>query len=123
MKTNLTRRTVINGGTALATAGTLTGSGLLAWTKAWAQGAPWKPERNAQLTLLRWKHFVRAEDETFMAALDAFTKPTGVRSRLLMSRSMTFNPKPRLRPTSEPDPICFGAFFHCPTCFRIKALM
>jgi multiple sugar transport system substrate-binding protein len=38
MKT--TRRTVIKGGTALATAGALTGPALLEWAKAWAQTLP-----------------------------------------------------------------------------------
>jgi hypothetical protein len=42
--TNITRRTLVNGGTAMATAGALTGSALLDWSKAWAQTAPWKPE-------------------------------------------------------------------------------
>jgi hypothetical protein len=44
MKTNLTRRTLVKGGTALATSGGLTGPALLEWAKAWAQQAPWKPE-------------------------------------------------------------------------------
>jgi hypothetical protein len=35
--------------------------------------------RLAQLSLLRWKYFVQAEDEAFMAALDAFTRATGVK--------------------------------------------
>jgi multiple sugar transport system substrate-binding protein len=34
--TNLTRRTLVNGGTALATAGALTGPALLEWAKIWA---------------------------------------------------------------------------------------
>jgi hypothetical protein len=47
MKTNLSRRMVVKGGTALATAGALTGPALLEWAKVWAQTAPWKPERAA----------------------------------------------------------------------------
>lgn len=45
MKTNLTRRALVKCGTALATFGALAGSALLEWTKAWAQAAPWRPER------------------------------------------------------------------------------
>jgi hypothetical protein len=52
MKASLTRRAVINGGTALVTVGALTGPTLLNWAKAWAQTAPWKPENGAQLSLL-----------------------------------------------------------------------
>jgi multiple sugar transport system substrate-binding protein len=74
--TNLTRRTLVAGGTAAAVAGALAGPALLDWATAWAQTAPWKPENGAQLSLLRWKYFVQAEDEAFVAALDAFTKAT-----------------------------------------------
>ena len=73
-----TRRTLVRGGTAVAAAGTLTGPALLDWAKAWAQTAPWRPERGAQLSLLRWKYFVQAEDDAFVKMLDAFTKATGV---------------------------------------------
>jgi multiple sugar transport system substrate-binding protein len=50
---NLNRRTLVKGGTTLATAATLTGPSLLEWSKAWAQSAPWKPEPGAQLSMLR----------------------------------------------------------------------
>jgi multiple sugar transport system substrate-binding protein len=42
------------------------------WARAWAQAAPWKPEKGAQLSLLRWKAFVPAEDDAFVKMLDAF---------------------------------------------------
>src|SRR5258708_10701755 len=51
--TKFTRRTLVRGATAVAAGGALTGPALLAWAKAWAQTAPWKPERGAQLSLLR----------------------------------------------------------------------
>src|SRR5260221_11655188 len=75
--TMFTRRTLVQ--STLAATGALAGSGLLEWAKAWAQAAPWKPEKGAQLSLLRWKYFVQSEDDTFMALLDAFTKATGVK--------------------------------------------
>jgi multiple sugar transport system substrate-binding protein len=65
MKTNLARRTLVKGSTALVTCGALAGSALLEWAKAWAQTAPWIPERGAQLSLLRWKYFANAEDKAF----------------------------------------------------------
>src|SRR5207244_12626054 len=74
--TTFTRRTFVQ--STLATAA-LAGSGLLEWAKAWAQAAPWKPEKGAQLSLLRWKYFVQSEDDAFVALLDAFTKATGVK--------------------------------------------
>ena len=72
----ITRRGVIKGGTALAAAGSL---GLLDWAKAWAETSPWKPEPGAKLSMLRWKYFVQAEDDAFLALLDAFDKATGVK--------------------------------------------
>src|SRR5215510_13695911 len=77
--TYFTRRTLVKGGTAAAAAGALGGPALFEWAKAWAQTTPWKPENNAQLAMLRWKYFVQAEDDAFVALLDAFTKATGVK--------------------------------------------
>ena len=42
----------------------------------------WKPESGAELRLLRWKRFVQSEEEAFLAAVDAFTKATGVSVRI-----------------------------------------
>src|SRR5689334_25343260 len=76
--TTFTRRALVKGGTALGAAGALTGPALLDWAKAWAQTAPWKPEKGAKLSLLRWKYFVQAEDEAFVKLCDAFKQATGV---------------------------------------------
>ena len=54
--TTFTRRALVKGGTALAAGGALTAPALLDWARAWAQTAPWKPEKNAQLSMLRWKY-------------------------------------------------------------------
>ena len=48
---DFTRRTLLQGGTALAAAGALTGPALLEFAKAWAQTAPWKAEKGAKLTV------------------------------------------------------------------------
>jgi multiple sugar transport system substrate-binding protein len=47
--TSLTRRALVGSGTALVTAGALTGSALIEWARAWAQTVPWKPEKGAAL--------------------------------------------------------------------------
>jgi multiple sugar transport system substrate-binding protein len=119
---SLTRRALVKGGTALATAGTLTGSTLVAWAKAWAQEAPWKPERNAQLTLLRWKYFVQAEDEPFMAALDAFTKATGVKIRLINESIDDVQPKASVAANIGTGPDLFWGNFSLPHMFPNKCL-
>src|SRR3979411_1494009 len=74
---DFTRRTVLQGGTALAAAGALTGPALLEFAKAWAQASPWKAEPGAKLTVMRWKRFVPAEDDAFNAMVAAFKTATG----------------------------------------------
>ena len=69
------RRSLLKGGaTLLAAAAAMSSEELLGYAKAWAQTAPWKPEGNAQLSMLRWKYFVQSEDDAFVALIDAFTK-------------------------------------------------
>src|SRR5258707_14196306 len=74
---DFTRRSLLQGGTALAAAGALTGPALLEFAKAWAQAAPWKAEAGAKLTVMRWKRFVPAEDDAFNAMVAAFKAATG----------------------------------------------
>ena len=68
----------MQGGTAFAAASALTGPALLDWAKAWAQAAPWKPEKGAKINLMRWRRFVQAEDEAFVKMINAFKQATGV---------------------------------------------
>jgi multiple sugar transport system substrate-binding protein len=77
--TNFSRRTLVKGGTAVAATGALTAPALLEWAKAWAQSAPWKPEKGAQLSMLRWKYFVQSEDDQFVKLMEAFAMATGVK--------------------------------------------
>ena len=65
--THLTRRIFVKSGTAAGAAAAMAGPALLDWAKAWAQTAPWKPERGAQLSLLRPNTFLQAEDDAFVA--------------------------------------------------------
>src|SRR5271168_2930743 len=90
---NLSRRALVKGGTAFAATGALTGPALLQWARAWAQTAPWKPEKGAALSLLRPKSFVPAEDEAFMAAMDAFSKATGVKITVSRESNDDLQPK------------------------------
>ncbi|MDA9549885.1 ABC transporter substrate-binding protein [Bradyrhizobium sp. CCBAU 45321] len=74
---DFTRRSLLQGGTALAATGMLTGPALFDFAKAWAQSAPWKAEPVAKLTVMRWKRFVPAEDDAFNAMVTAFKAATG----------------------------------------------
>src|SRR5437016_8611921 len=75
--TDFTRRSMLQGGTALGVAGALTEPALFDFAKAWAQTAPWKPEKGAKLTVMRWKRFVGAEDKAFNEMVAAFKAATG----------------------------------------------
>src|SRR3981081_3126017 len=88
-----TRRTLLQGGTALATAGALTGPALFEFAKAWAQSAPWKAEQGAKLTVMRWKRFVPAEDEAFNAMGAAFKASTGTEMNVFSESFEDVQPK------------------------------
>jgi multiple sugar transport system substrate-binding protein len=120
--TNLTRRTLVKGGTALATAGALTGPALLEWAKAWAQTAPWKPEKGAQLSLLRWKAFVPAEDDAFVDMLDAFTKATGVKVTVTREQGEEIQPKASVAANTGAGPDLIWALATTPHLFPQKCL-
>ena len=90
---DFTRRTLLQGGTALATAGALTGPALLDFAKAWAQTAPWKAEPGAKLTVMRWKRFVPAEDDAFNAIVAAFKTATGTEMNVFSESFEDVQPK------------------------------
>ncbi len=90
---DFTRRALLQGGTALAATGALTGPALFEFAKAWAQTAPFKAEPGAKLTLMRWKRFVPAEDEAFMAIVAAFQKATGVEMNVFSESFEDVQPK------------------------------
>ena len=75
---DFTRRAVVKGGTALGAATTLTGPALLEWAKAWAQAAPWKPEKLI-LTLAFWTVRTSAPTRQSKAAV-AFPHPVPLTS-------------------------------------------
>ena len=91
--TMIDRRSVLQGGTALAAASMLSGEALLDYARAWAQASPWKPEKGAKLTIMRWKRFVPAEDEAFMAMVEAFKKANGVEVNVFSESFEDLQPK------------------------------
>jgi multiple sugar transport system substrate-binding protein len=119
---NLTRRTLVTSGTAAAAACALTGPAFLDWAKAWAQAAPWKPEKNAQLSMLRWKYFVQAEDDAFVALMDAFTKATGVKVTITRESFEDVQPKASVAANTGAGPDLFWGLYSLPHLFPQKCL-
>jgi multiple sugar transport system substrate-binding protein len=57
----------------------IAGGGLTGWAKAWAQDSMmYTPEEGATLQLMRWRRFIQAEEDAFVALVAAFTEATGV---------------------------------------------
>src|SRR5260370_19172518 len=90
---DFTRRTLLQGGTALATAGALTGPALFEFAKAWGDTSPWKAEQGAKLTVMRWKRFVPAEDDAFNAMVAAFKAATGTEMNVFSESFEDVQPK------------------------------
>src|ERR1044071_9029505 len=87
------RRSLLQGGTALAAAGALTGPALLDFAKAWAQTSQWKPEAGAKLTVMRWKRFVEDEDKAFNAMVAAFKAANNVEMEVFSESFEDIQPK------------------------------
>jgi len=120
--TMFTRRTLVQGGSALAATGALAGSALFEWTKAWAQAAPWKAEPGAQLSVLRWKFFVQSEDDAFVALVDAFSKATGVRVNITRESFEDIPPKASVAANTGSGPDLFWGLFSLPHLFPQKCV-
>jgi multiple sugar transport system substrate-binding protein len=120
--TTFTRRTLVKGGTALAATGALAGSGLAEWSKAWAQAAPWKPERNAQLSLLRWKRFIQAEEDAFMELVANFSKATGVKVNVTNESLDDVQPKASVAANTGQGPDMFWGLYSLPHLFPAKCV-
>src|SRR5258707_409146 len=120
--TTFTRRTLVKGGTALAAAGALTGPALLDWAEAWAQAAPWKPEKNAKLSMLRWKYFVQAEDDAFVKLIQAFTQATGVPVDISRESYEDVQPKASVAANTGAGPDLFWGLYSLPHLFPQKCM-
>src|SRR5690348_2653052 len=119
---NFTRRTLVKGGTAAAAAGVLTGPALLEWAKAWAQNAPWKPEKGAKLSMLRWKYFVQSEDDAFVKLIEAFTKATGVHVDISRESYEDVQPKASVAANTGTGPDLFWGLYSLPHLFPQKCV-
>ncbi len=120
--TDVTRRSLVRGGTALAASGALTGPALLDWARAWAQNAPWKPEQGAQLSMLRWKYFVQAEDDEFVKLMEAFAKATGVKVTISRESYEDVQPKASVAANTGAGPDLFWGLYSLPHLFPQKCL-
>jgi multiple sugar transport system substrate-binding protein len=120
--TIITRRALMRGGTAAAAGGALAGPALLEWAKAWAQSAPWKPEKGAQLSLLRWKYFVQSEDDAFVRLIDAFTKATGVKVAISRESYEDVQPKASVAANTGAGQDMFWGLYSLPHLFPQKCL-
>lgn len=113
------RRTVLKAGAALAGAGA---ANLALWARAWAQSAPWKPEPGAALTLLRWKRFVQAEEDAFMALVASFTKATGVEVKVINESLADVQPKASVAANTNQGPDLFWGLYSLPHLFPAKCI-
>src|SRR5476649_275962 len=120
--TDLTRRALVKGGTALGAASALTGPALLDWAKAWAQTAPWKPEKGAALSLLRWKYFVQSEDDQFVKLIDAFTQATGVKVTISRESYEDVQPKASVTANTGAGPDMFWGLYSLPHLLPTKCV-
>jgi multiple sugar transport system substrate-binding protein len=117
-----TRRALVQGGTALGAASALTGPALLDWAKAWAQNAPWKPEKGAKLSMLRWKYFVQSEDDAFVKLIDAFGKATGVKVDISRESYEDVQPKASVAANTGTGPDLFWGLYSLPHLFPQKCV-
>jgi multiple sugar transport system substrate-binding protein len=120
--TIITRRTLLGSATAAVAAGALTGPALLDWAKAWAQTAPWKPEKGAALSLLRWKYFVQSEDDQFVKLIDAFTQTTGVKVTISRESYEDVQPKASVAANTGAGQDMFWGLYSLPHLFPQKCL-
>ena len=104
---DFTRRTRLQGGTALAAAGALTGPALFDLPRP-GEAAPWKAEPGAKLTVMRWKRFVPAEDDAFNAMVAAFKAATGTEMNVFSESFEDVQPKARSPQTPVGLDIAWG---------------
>src|SRR5215213_10288782 len=117
-----TRRSMLEAAGALGAAGAVAGSSFTEWAAAWAQAAPWKPEKGAQLTLLRWKRFIQQEEDAFMAIVAAFTKATDVKVTVLNESLDDVQPKASVAANVNAGPDIFWGLYSLPHLFPTRCL-
>jgi multiple sugar transport system substrate-binding protein len=115
--TNFNRRSLLKGGAAAAV---FSSAAFGDWARAWAQANQWKPEANASLQLLRWKRFIQAEEDGFMALVDAFTKATGVKVNVIHESLDDVQPKASVAANTNQGPDLFWGLYSLPHLFPQK---
>jgi multiple sugar transport system substrate-binding protein len=107
---------------AVGAASALTGPAFLEWARAWAQTAPWKPERGVQLSLLRFTVFVPGEGDAFLAATEAFAKATGVKITISRESPDDVQPKASVAANTGAGADLFVGYWSLPHLFPDKCL-
>ena len=121
--TNFTRRTMLQGGTALATAGALDRPGAARLGESLgAIRATGRPRRAPRLTLLRWKQFIQAEEDAFMALVANFTKATGVNVSVIDESLDDVQPKASVAANINSGPDMFWGLYSLPHLFPTKVV-
>jgi multiple sugar transport system substrate-binding protein len=120
--THVNRRSLLKGAAAAGTLGALSQTGLFEFAKAWAQAAPWKPEKGAKLTILRWKRFVQSEEDAFMALVAAYSKATGVQLTVLNESLDDVQPKASVAANTGQGPDLFWGLYSLPHLFPTKVV-
>ncbi len=118
-ESKLNRRHVLKTGVAVAGAGA---ANLALFAQAWAQASPFKPEQGASLQLLRWKRFVQAEEDSFMATVAAFTKATGVEVKVVNESLADVQPKASVAANTNQGPDMFWGLYSLPHLFTDKVI-
>jgi multiple sugar transport system substrate-binding protein len=114
-----TRRRVLQTGAAVAGA---SAANLALFAQAWAQSSPFKPEPKASIQILRWKRFVQAEEDAFMAICDAFTKATGVAVKVVHESLDDVQPKASVAANTNQGPDMFWGLYSLPHLFPAKCV-
>jgi multiple sugar transport system substrate-binding protein len=114
-----TRRKVLKTGAAVAGA---SAANLALWAQAWAQASPFKPEKGAKLTLLRWKRFVQSEEDSFMNLVANFTKATGVEVKVINESLDDVQPKASVAANTNQGPDMFWGLYSLPHLFPAKCV-
>jgi multiple sugar transport system substrate-binding protein len=116
-QSNFSRRHVLKASAAVAGA---SAANLAAWSAAWAQASPFKPEAKAALQVLRWKRFVQAEEDAFMALVANFTKATGVEVKVINESLDDVQPKASVAANTNQGPDMFWGLYSLPHLFPTK---
>jgi multiple sugar transport system substrate-binding protein len=114
---DFTRRNVLKTGAALAGAST---ANLALFANAWAQASPFKPEKGAKVTLLRWKRFVQSEEDSFMKLVAAFSAATGVELKVINESLDDVQPKASVAANTNQGPDMFWGLYSLPHLFPTK---